>query len=106
MKSKFNTSLPDSNSAVMTLAEYFAHKFAAINWAKVYRIACFVCCLSMTGLMAYATGANLMNDPLAGLQSVGWLCASLFYTLMVALVENKLLIWLFIAGNVGLLQLV
>ena len=90
----------------MTLAEYFAMRFAAINWDKVYRIACFVCCLSMTGLIALATIANLINDPFGGIQSLGWLAASLFYTLMVTLVENKALMWLFIAGNTGLLQLI
>ena len=92
----------------MTLAEYFAMKFAAIDWNKVYRIACFICCLSMTGLIALATVINLMKDPFGGIQSVGWLAASLFYTIMVTLVpEDKgLLMWLFIVGNCGLLQLI
>ena len=106
MKSKSNTSHPIHDSQPMTLAEYFAMKFAAIDWDKVYRIACFICCLCMTGLIALATIANLMNDPFGGIQSLGWLAASLFYTVMVTLTESKALMWLFIAGNCGLLQLI
>ena len=90
----------------MTLAEYFAMKFAAIDWDKVYRIACFICCLCMTGLIALATIANLVSDPFGGIQSLGWLAASLFYTLMVTLTESKALMWLFILGNCGLVQLI
>ena len=90
----------------MSFVEYFLMKFAAIDWDKVYRIACFICCLSMTGLIALATIANLVSDPFGGIQSLGWLAASLFYTVMVTLTESKVLMWLFIAGNCCLLQLI
>ena len=101
-----NYSKPVHSTTPVTLAEYFAAKFAKLDPMLIYRLCCFTVCALISGFIGFTAFIYAQHDAWASIPAWGWLFVSLYYLILISIVPDDWawLLLILVIGDLGLVQ--